>query len=911
MKTFLQEVVDTLQQQESAISDLILILPSIRAGLFIKELIKSAYVDQTLFAPKIISIEEFITELSELQSIDNTTALFEFYNTYLNTHTDQEKEEFESFTPWAQTLIYDFNEVDRYLLDPKDFFNYLSNIKDIDHWYLQPEKTPLVKRYISFWQNLENYYTTFVNQLVGAKKGYQGLQYRIAASKIDVYTQKANKKHVFIGFNALNEAEQQIIQHLLNAGKAQVFWDIDKRFYEDRSHGASLFIRQYVERWSYFKKHQIDWIHTNFSSPKQLTVVGTPKQIGQAKYVGELLSKLPKEKLNRTAIVLGDESLLLPILNAIPEDIKDINITMGLPLREIPLAIFFEALLQIQIQSSNRGFYYKPLLDLLQNQTVFWLLGTTTYLLAEKITQENLVYPTLQQLLGHVPKAQIAVFKLLFDPMKSVEKAIARFQELLQLLKDHLENQNSTLELEYCYRFYVIFNKLHQLQQQYNYVKTLSGLQKLYHELLGTETLDFRGEPFRGLQLMGMLESRCLDFETVIITGVNEGILPAGKSTNSFIPFDLKRSYELPTYKEKDAIYTYHFYRLLQRADRAYMLYNTESGGQNAGEKSRFLLQLEIENEPTHQLENYVVGAEVPSITAVPLRIAKNAAVIKKLEALAAYGFSPSALTGYIRNPIDFYHRYVLGIQEQDHVEETIATNTLGTVVHNVLENLYKPFVGKTVTTHDVKRMLLEIDAQVRQEFKSVYTKMNITEGKNLVIFEVAKRYVFNLLKSEQRLLASGAELEIVAIECNLQAELQIAELDFPVFIKGKVDRVDKLNGQLRIIDYKTGNVTKSALEISDWEVLTEDYKYSKAFQVLTYAYLHLHNQPMETTIEGGIISFKNLKEGFLKFGTKIAGSRTKEHFINQRVLEKYFDELKRLILEICNPNIYFEEKEV
>ena len=268
-------------------------------------------------------------------------------------------------------------------------------------------------------------------------------------------------------------------------------------------------------------------------------------------------------------------------------------------------------------------------------------------------------------------------------------------------------------------------------------------------------------------------------------------------------------------------------------------------------------------------------------------------------------------MTSYIRNPIDFYHQYILGIREQDTVEETIATNTLGTVVHNVLENLYKPFVGKLLTTNNLDAMFSIIDDKVRKEFRSVYAKINITEGKNLVIFEVAKRYIYNFLKSEQRLLNSGAELEIVAIEQNLKTTVVIPELNFPVCIKGKVDRVDKLNGQLRIIDYKTGNVLKSHVEIADWQLLISEYKYSKAFQVLTYAYLHSQNLYKENAFEAGIISFKNLKGGFLKFGTKVMGSRNKEHSIDKNVFENYLHELKRLIIEICNPTIPFEEKEI
>jgi len=909
--TFIQDVIDTLQEQKQPISDFVFLLPSKRAGLFLKEALKENYRDKTLLVPVIQSIEEFITERSGLQPITTTTTLFEFYHTYLHTHKELEKESFESFTTWAQTLLHDFNEIDRYLIDHHSFFNYLSQIQDINHWYLQSEKTPLIARYISFWKNLEDYYTEFTNKLVEAGKGYQGLQYRVAAQHMEAYAKTTKQRYIFLGFNALNAAEQTIIQQLVHAQKAQVFWDMDATFYTDTAHDASLFLRKYAKNWPHFQLQKPQWIASHFADKKTIEIIGTPKHIGQANYVGELLANFSEETLKNTAIVLGDESLLLPLLNSLPENIKELNITMGLPLRQVPLASFFEAMLHMHAQQEPQGHYYKWVLELLHSQPVYWLLGATATTLANSITKNNSIYITASQLQENAPEHQHANIHLLFHPLELANDAIATFQKLIYLLKALLKKENKLLDLEYCYRFYRVFNQLQDLQESYNYITSLTGLQKLYHEVLNSETLDFRGEPFRGLQLMGMLESRCLDFENVIITAVNEGVLPAGKSSNSFLPYDLKKAYQLPTYKEKDAIYTYHFYRLLQRAKNVYLLYNTEADGLNTGEKSRFLLQLEIEKQPNHELRHLVVSPHVPQLLINPITFPKNQNSIEKLKSLAAYGFSPSALTSYIRDPIAFHHHYILGIKEEDQVEETIAANTLGTVVHNVLENYYKPFVGKHVTLASISHMRDTIDEQVRKEFRAVYAKMNITQGKNLLIFEVAKRYIFNFLNKEAATLRTGAILKIIAIETTLKTKVALPELDFPVFLKGKVDRVDELDGQLRIIDYKTGKVTSNELTITDWNCLTTDYKYSKAFQVLTYVYMMYGHQSSFAPIAGGVISFKNLKEGFLQFGTKtISKSRTKDHNITPETLEHYRLELKKILLEICNPNISFEAKE-
>jgi len=911
LKSFLKEVLLELKDTTENISDLIFVVPSKRAGLFLKKELLEIYQEQTLFAPVILSIEEFIARLSGLEQLDNIQTLFEFYETYLHTHTHLEKESFETFNSWAQTLVYDFNEIDRYCIDHKSFFAYLSSIQDLNHWYLQKEKTTLVKNYISFWESLIDYYTAFRNRLQAKKMGYQGLLYRKASEDIGTYIKTESRKHILVGFNALNNAEQLIFQSLLEADLAEVYWDADQFFIENTYHEAALFLRNYKVEWPYYKHAPFKWIRDNFSEEKDIKLIGVPKNVGQAKYIGQILSKVPKSQMQKTALVLADESLLQPMLNALPNTVESLNITMGLPIKEVPISVFFELLFELHKTPNPRGIYYKKAIEILNSLPVYRLLGNTSLKLITAISKENWVFITLEALKAIVKESQIEILELLFKPWKDVAMALSNCQEIIGILQKRIDKNDDALELEHLYHFHLIFNKLVTLQSNYKHLNTIASLHILYKDILQTETLDFIGEPFSGLQLMGMLESRCLDFETVIISSVNEGVLPAGKSTNSFIPYDLKRTYKLPTYKEKDAIYTYHFYRLIQRAKNVYLLYNTENEGVGGGEKSRFLHQLDIDKRPNHKLSQYIVSTEVPRLIREPIQIRKNKDVLDKLQQLSTHGLSPSALTSYIRNPLDFYYKYVLGIQETDEVEETIAANTLGTVIHNTLEVFYKPLETQFLTLDALKKMNEQVDSEIKNQFKKGYSALDITQGKNLLIFEVAKRYVYNFLKTEEKLLRNGSQLKILSIESNLKAKISIPELDFPVCIKGKVDRIDELDGQLRVIDYKTGKVTRNDIVLMDWETITQDYKYSKIIQVLAYAYMWQYQNPISEAFQGGIISFKNLQEGFLKFGTKENIRGKANHKITDGVLDQYIVQLKKLILEIFNMDIPFTEKEV
>ncbi|MDX1543255.1 MAG: PD-(D/E)XK nuclease family protein [Christiangramia sp.] len=911
MESFIREVLQKLRQSSTPFSDIIFILPSKRAGSYlIKEL--SAVTNNNLFAPAIYSIEEFAELISGLQPVDNTISLFEFYDVYKNLTPPDELEDFETFTSWAQSIIHDFNEIDRYLIDHKPFFNYLSGIQDINHWYLKEEKTDLIKRYLTFWKKLPLYYEALSEKLLKKNQGYQGLIYRSAATNIQKYINNNPKQHVFIGFNALNAAEQLIIQSLLEQELARVYWDLDKVFYSDPSHGASIFIREYLENWDFYQQNPYQYFTEKYSEVKNIEMIGIPKNIGQAKYLGEILTGLSKEQLENTAVVLGEEELLLPVLNSLPDEINELNITMGFPVKNAPINSLFESLFHMHLHSTG-NYYYKDIISVINHPSLNPLLEPNAADLIQKIHSENLIYLHHGEITSVFPEDLKALISACFVPKEdSVSRLIQDFHQIIQSLKAFLKEEEDKIGLEFLYHFHVLFNKLENLNDRYPHLKTIRSLFVFYKEMLSTETLDFQGRPFQGLQLMGMLESRALDFETVIITSLNEGVLPAGKSENSFIPYDLKQEYKLPTYREKDAVYTYHFYRLLQRARNVYLLYNTEADGLNSGEKSRFLTQLEIEKQPRHELKNLLVSPKVPKTRKELREVRKNPEILAKLKALAGSGFSPSALTTYIRNPLDFYHQYVLGVRDQEEVEETVAFNTLGTVVHNSLENLYKPYEGHIISEALIKDFIKQADGQIEKEFANNYSKVPLEKGKNLLIFEVAKRYLRNFLNYELKRIKAGEEVKIIQIEKDLKIEFPIENLGFSVYLRGKVDRFETCNGIPRIIDYKTGKVESRHLNLEEWNEITKDYdKFSKSFQVLTYASLIALEKDLTFPAEAGIISFKNLRSGFLKFEKKEPGTRKKDPLITQETLDLFQSELKKLIMEICNPEIPFTEKEI
>lgn len=915
--SFLNKIAQLLLDNYSdKLFDTVVILPNKRAKVFLLEALKKQ-VEGNIFSPKIISIEDFIQDIAGIRSTDPIETLFEFYEVYLAITEKSAQQSFELFANWAKTLLQDFNEIDRYLLVPSHVLSYLKDIEDIKRWGIEVEnKTQLLENYIDFWKLLPKYYESLYEHLLKKGIGYQGLIYREAVNNLNHFSNSIQKKQfIFAGFNALNAAEEKIIQHLIATNNAKIYWDADQAFLNDSYHDAGLFVRRFKESWSHYKSNPFEWIMDDFSKTKNIQIIGTPKSIGQAKITGSIIENLllsnPTKSLDKVAIVLGEENLLVPLLYALPQGIDGMNITMGYPGKNNPAQILIAKLFKMHTNAIKRNnnsyvFYYKDVLDVLTHPLVEPYANTK--MLVNIINQNNYTFISQAKLID-LNTNPSDLFLLMFQKWENGSIVVLEtISSLLQSIKNNLskDNEEDKIAKAFVFAIFKIINKIINYYSQHQHINSVETLFAIYKQVIELAEVSFEGEPLNGLQIMGVLESRVLDFDTIIVTSMNEGKFPAGKSQNSFIPYDVKRELGLPTFKEKDAIYTYHFYHLLQRATNIYLIYNTESEGLDAGEKSRFITQLEVERQANHVLTHEIFNAALPEMAYKAIEIPKSESVMLRLKEIAEQGFSPSALTSYIRNPIDFYFQKILRIRETDEVEENIALNTLGTIIHETLRVLYTPFIGKFISETDISNCFKAIDTEVLKQFKEIYKEGEIKKGRNLLAFEVAKRNVSNFLKVELESIKNGDGIKIIALEQTYERRLEHSSLPFPVLIKGNVDRIEERNGIIRIIDYKTGKVEKANVILKSWEGLIEEIKNDKIIQILAYVFM-FEKEKQDKPIEVGIISFKNLKSGFLPFTFK--EEKEGKTTIDETILSNYIEQIVALLNEILDPTIAFKEK--
>jgi len=906
MQSFISETIDDILKTTNSFEDVVFILPSQRAKVFVKQTFKDKI--SVGFLPEMLNIEQFIQQISGVQKADNIQLLFHFYTIYKS--VEQHPDSFDTFSSWALTVLQDFNEIDQHLINSKDIFIYLRDIERLKKWSVNGTftETALIKDHYSFLEKLNTYYDAFYKFLLEENIGYQGLMYREACKKVDVFLEEhKTKKFFFIGFNALNKAEELLFQKTLQNGNSEIYWDLDETFFKS-NHQAGKFIRKYKSSWNYYDKNEIKLLGDTFSAPKKIQIIGAAKNNTQIKYTGEILEKITDFK--NTALVLADETLLPVTLNSLPKNVDAINITMGYPLKDIPTTSLLFSIFQLFISQEKlqkgvlNEFYYKDVIRFFKHQSMYGLIANIDNF-TESIAKDNQTFITkshLEELLKE-EKAEVKKIILnLFEAFVSVENFIDRILALIDLLKAEV----NPLEKEYLFRFYTVFMQLQALQNEFHYFTDLKTLSLFFNQLILSESLSFQGEPLKGLQLMGMLETRVLDFENIILVSANEGVLPANSQQNSFIPFDVKVEYGLPTYREKDAIFSYHFFRLMQRAKNVFILYNTEHDIFGSGEKSRFVTQLEMMRTDIVQK---IISPKVVAQNTELKTIEKNELVFDRLKELAKAGFSPSSLTNYLYNPVAFYKQKILRIKEFDDVEETVAFNTLGTVVHETLDELYKPFIGQFLKVDDLSSMEKIAKDLVTKHFKIHFKNGDISTGQNRLIFEVANRFVTNFLSKEKELVKDEKnQLKIIATEENLSAEIVIEGFYFPIKIHGNVDRVDELNGEIRIIDYKSGMVQAAELKVLDFEQLREKEQY-KAIQVLMYAYCYAQEKKFDFSknLKAGIYSFKNLNSGFLAINFS-SNYRKPETTITKEKLEEFIEELTEYIKEIYNPEIPFIE---
>lgn len=926
MKKFINKIAETIYaSKRDTLEELCIVLPSKRAGTFFKQALADLS-EVPLWMPKIYAIEEWLEEISGFTILDRTTLLFELYISYQKVFPKEAQDSFESFLKWAPMLLTDFNDISAYLDKPSKLFDYLHQAKKIESWTpLDGEPSEVVKKYLRFWELMGLLFSEFTKNLEAQNTAFQGMAYRKASEGISSWmvSQKPPKGSVcYVGFNAMNPCEEHIMRTLIAAGVAEVFWDADTYYLNDPKQEAGRYLRKH-KQWPEFESRPFNWVCSDLIKPKEINVIGVPKGVAQAQLAASLINKhkIKNQELKDLALVLADENLLLPVLEFLPSSVDMLNITMGNSLKNLNMYAFFDAFFQLhlnreKLSAAQEKFYFKDLFKVWQHPA-FQTSGhaETLLKLKQKIQRLNHSFPSKELILADCPKSVLPWIQVLLNynsahPFGIIDDALA----LIDLVKDKIieQGRKDSLDLEQLFVFAKLFNQIKNLQDKYGFIKELKTLHHLFQQSAKLESLSFFGEPLSGLQLMGMLETRNLDFEHVILLSANEGFLPEGKTDNSFIPFDIRKEVGLPTYLDKDAIFAYHFYRLAQRCKSFTLVYNTQTDAMGAGEKSRFIAQLENELKQRYPNEisftKQVLSHPLHAVKPKELAVVKDIEIQKRLKEIATgRGFSPSSLNSYKNCPLQFYYEKVLKIRDPDVVEETIAANTLGTVVHRSLEDLYKPFVNHLLTEQDLKGMLPKIPAKLKELFSEEFKKGTFNKGKNLLVYTVAEQFLNSFIKLELKFLKNN-ELHIIGLEQDLKAEIKIDSLDFSINLNGNADRIDQCNGGLRITDYKTGMVNKNELQTDDLQLLVWDKSYQKGFQLYLYAYLYHKMKPDQKELETGIVSFRALKNGFIPAGFKEGKQLTT--LLDSNLLTDFEAEFKTLLASIFDTTIPFHHKD-
>lgn len=901
MEHFIDKVVSNIIARNNNFLNVVCVLPSERAGVFLKESFKSQLKEGGFIMPQIVSIENFIKELSGIEALDNTALLFTFYEIYLSCLPKEiEPDSFLKFLGWAPIVLQDFNEIDRHLIPVDQLFEDLFGVERIKGWQIdesEVKKSKLISHHLNFVAMLPKFYHDLEKYLIKNGTAYQGLIYRNAAQNIRDFLQNNTEKSIYmIGFNALNKAEEIIFQEIMAYDQHDIFWDMNTTALQSNN-DVGLFFRKYTKEWPCYQKRKPFWIEDFTNNIQKIEVIGSAINIATVKSIAVELEK--RNQFNSTAIVMAEEQLLPLMINSLPKNVQQLNITMGYGLSNLPLHGLIVALFDLHLnyeKFNKQAFYYQDVL------TFFKVLKHLDYFkelsneIIETIECKNLIF-IAPELLQTIFEKMNSSFSMVFK----VENTIALWLKNLISFLQHLQLQVVKNEAIYIQGALAVFQKISNLNEGKFYVKNIITLQKLYQQLIEGESLDFKGQATQGLQLMGVLETRCLDFETLYITSVNEGVLPSTGKEKSMIPYDIKCQYQLPTNLHKDAIYAYHFYRLLQRAKNVKIYYNTQKDDFGAGEKSRYISQLEIFNGI--QQTNVVSKLLQPEITKISIE--KDADLMKILLDYAKKGFSPSSLNEYVRNPIDFYKKKILKLSDLEEVEEELAFNTLGTIVHDILEELYKPFLNKELRSNDFKDMFQRKATVTQNKVVAHFKGGDVSTGKNRLILEVIHTFVNRFLKYEEKLVAEGNKLVVLSLESAHHISLQTPK-GHQVSLFGKIDRIDELNGVRRVVDYKTGKVLPGDLKVEGFEELNTDVSLGKVLQVMVYALMYLEVKSVDVEsikLQSGIYSFKNFSAGFMPVVYQ------KEAVISQSQIASFREELLLLIDEILEESINFEER--
>lgn len=939
MERFLKGLADYIYKNYShQLADLCIVFPNQRASVFFLAYL-GEFINKPVFSPRVTTISEIIAEQSTLHSADTLSLNMRLYKIYIEeTKSD---ETFDSFFPWGEMLINDFDDIDKYRVKTDDLFKNIASLKEIEEQfdYLTDEQRNHLKEFwssiaerevgsnqksfLNIWSKLGPIYNRFNQSLREEGIAYEGMIYRDLANQLDQNKSEAfpAEKYIFAGFNALNQCEEKIFQFLRDKEQAEFFWDYDQYYLNNNYQEAGLFMRRNMVK--YPSPGALPFSTDNLEKKESFQIISIPSSVGQTQVVGQLLRNQPSKnfRFDNTAIVLCDEELLLPALGSLPSQIPTINITMGFPLKFSPVYSFLKQLTELQKNAKidEKGvvkFYHKNVLPILNHQIVIGFEGDTAKELSQNIIRKNQIYIPSKDLHG------TALFQQIFKFHSNTSHLSAYFLDLLvklfvQFESEELDTTHRQLHEEYVFQLYLAIKRLDDTLR--NDGEMLFGKEdflnrstffKLLDQYVKALNIPFKGEPLNGLQVMGILETRALDFENLIVLSMNEGIMPKTSSGNSFIPFNLRKGFGLPTMEEQHAMYSYYFYRLIQRAKNVTLAYDSRTEGLSTGEMSRYLHQLKIESKI--RVEEKTLSFDIAPLQAKDVVIEKTPEIMEKLMLYTLpreRAFSPSAIDTYLSCSLRFYYRYIAGMQEPEEVSEEIDAPMFGKIYHKVMEEIYMPFKGKEVQKEDLEKLIRgkkELDRQLHLAFKTEYFMQDIKSksnpeiaGKNILIYEIIRKYVVKTLKIDIK----TAPFKVLGLEDNGQLNFKVND-QLNIFFRGIIDRVDEVNGVVRIIDYKTGKAENSFKNIESLGDRHNKTRNKAAFQTIIYSMFYAAKNPGAKQVIPGIYALRNIFQE--KFDPLLKNRETGEYANFNDVRDEFEGVLKELFEDLYNPSIAF-----
>ena len=890
---FLSKIISELLSETSDLSQTVIVLPGKRPVVFLKQILKEQKYEG--FLPEFFTVDELIKKISGKQHIQGISLWLFGYDVYKKIYPE---ETLENFLKWFPTLLKDWDDMLKFSEEDKAVLEYMLDDERIKNWgETLGDGDNARKRNLNFWKKMNVFLPKLKENLQAKGWVTDGMIHEMVREKISDFAEETETKFVFCGFNALTPLEEKLIRELLQKGKAECFFQADEYYIKDLKQEAGKFLRKHMHWKEFNENRKFQWIENSFCEEKNIKVYEVAGNVAQTKILPEILQEIPKENYSKTAVILLDENLLLPSLDAV-SFVDNLNITMGFPIKNLGFSGAVKKLfyLQKQLEKNDKSYYYLDVFSVLEefpdNEEDKKIIDQFT----AKIEDENIVYISKKMMQEHL--GELSYFQL-FEKRTAAEllEDLSNFCYQLKFREiDDILYENVSL-------FETTFKILKNHMKDYDFEISIDALEVLMNQLVNSENLDFQGEPLEGLQFMGLLETRLLDFENIILLSVNEGKLPLGNTQNTYLPFDVRRNFGLNTFLENDSIYAYHFYRLLQNSKNIYLLYNALGSGVNTGEKSRFITQMEMESP--HKMEHIVIENTSEPILQEPIIIEKTEKVLEKLNEWKDR-ISASHLISYLYNPIDFYLNNILKARETEEIEEELSQRNYGNLVHYALDWLYQKKEGKVLKESDIEDLKPKINEAIDSAISELKHQPELYErGMNYIHKSMAAKVVEHILDYDLGLIKAGNSLEIISLENRINAEFSLDENGEKINFIGYIDRIDRLNGVVRVIDFKTAKAKNLSMKLKEEKL--EDFISSadskQALQLSIYAYMVLHNERFAVNqLQCGIWSFAEIGKGVQTL--KIYDN---ENIENENV-SICMNSIKNIILEILNPEIPFKE---